>query len=265
MRPYIFVLICFAYVFLPAHGLHAQEVKVLTYNIYHGERPDGSGKSNLEEVAALIKAHDPDLVALQEVDSMTYRSAQFNDGAREDLVQELARLTGMHGYFGKAMDYSSGGYGEGLLSRVGGQPEVSILETPAGGEPRALIAITHTFSNGKKMVFAGTHLCHEFEENKLAQAKQVARILGEKGLPAIVAGDFNFTPDSDAYEAIAQKMDDAAALFGNPQRTYSSTDPRIRLDYVFISRSSKWKVKAVEVIPSEASDHLPVLVTLQLE
>jgi hypothetical protein len=56
-------------------------------------------------------------VALQEVDSMTNRSAALNNGIQQDLVQELARMTGMHGYFGKAIDFSDGGYGEGILSR----------------------------------------------------------------------------------------------------------------------------------------------------
>ena len=30
-------------------------------------------------------------------------------------------------------------------------------------EPRAMIEVEHTFLNGKKMLFAGTHLCHETE------------------------------------------------------------------------------------------------------
>ena len=238
---------------------------MLTYNIYHGERADGSGRSNLAEIASVIGEYQPDFVALQEVDSMTRRSAQIHEGAPVDLVQELARMCGMHGYFGKAMDYSDGGYGEGLLSRYPAQPEVYNLDTPAGGEPRALIALTHTFSNGKTVVFAGTHLCHEFEANKLAQARQVADILTGKGLPAIIAGDFNIQPGTEPYQALTARLDDAASVYGDPQLTYPSTGPEIRLDYVFLSRNAAWKVKEVKVIQADASDHLPVLVTLEVE
>uniref|UniRef100_UPI0019530D33 endonuclease/exonuclease/phosphatase family protein n=2 Tax=Pseudomonadati TaxID=3379134 RepID=UPI0019530D33 len=76
--------------------LQAQEIKVLTYNIYHGEKNYERGKSNLEAIAAVINEYKPDFVAMQEVDSMTVRTAAFNNGVRKDLVQELAKLTGMY-------------------------------------------------------------------------------------------------------------------------------------------------------------------------
>ena len=47
-------------------------VRVLTYNIHHGEGMDG--KIDLERIAAVIKRLEPDVVALQEVDVKTTRS-----------------------------------------------------------------------------------------------------------------------------------------------------------------------------------------------
>lgn len=242
----------------------AQTIKVLTYNIYHGEENYNRGHSNLGKIAAVINKYRPDFVAMQEVDSMTKRTAGFNNGVKKDLVAELAKMTGMYGYFGKAMDYSEGGYGEGLLSRYPAKPVVHALPTPEGGEGRALIVVEHQFPNGRKMAFAGTHFCHEFEENRLAQARAVTDILLGLNMPVAVGGDFNITPDTDPYKAIAQKMDDAALLFGNPQFTFSYDKPKYRIDFVFLNRGS-WKVKKVEVINTEdGSDHLPVLVTLEL-
>lgn len=244
---------------------YAQTIKVLTYNIYHGEEHYDNGKSNLKKIAAVINRYKPDFVAMQEVDSMTKRTASFNGGVKKDLVQELAKMTGMHGYFGKAMDYSEGGYGEGLLSKYKSTPVVYHLPTPAGGEGRALITIEHKFANGEKMLFAGTHLCHEFKENRDAQAKAITEILLGMNLPVAIGGDFNITPDSDAYNIITQKMDDAAVLFGNPQLTFPYTKPKVRLDYIFLNKGKLWRVKNVEVIDNEnASDHKPVLVTLEL-
>lgn len=243
----------------------AQTIKVLTYNIYHGEAHYANGKSNLKKIAAVINRYKPDFVAMQEVDSMTQRTAAFNGGVKKDLVAELAKMTGMHGYFAKAMDYSEGGYGEGLLSRYPAKPVVHHLPTPAGGEGRALITVEHEFSNGKKMVFAGTHLCHEFDENRQAQAKAVTDILLGMNLPVAVGGDFNITPESKAYAIITRRMDDAAVRFGSPRLTFPYTKPRIRLDYIFLNQGKPWNVKKVEVIDHEdASDHKPVLVTLEL-
>ncbi|WP_300598072.1 endonuclease/exonuclease/phosphatase family protein [Niabella sp.] len=243
----------------------AQTIKVLTYNIYHGEEHYASGKSNLKKIAAVINRYKPDFVAMQEVDSMTSRTASFNNGVKKDLVAELAKMTGMHGYFAKAMNYSEGGYGEGLLSRYPAKPVVHHLPTPAGGEGRALITIEHRFANGKKMVFAGTHLCHEFDENRQAQAQAITDILLGMHLPVAVGGDFNITPESKPYGIITKTMDDAAVRFGNPQLTFPYTKPKVRLDYIFLNRGKTWNVKKVEVIGNEdASDHKPVLVTLEL-
>ena len=63
---------------------------------------------------------------------------------------------------------------------------------------------TH-FPKWSKIIFGGTHLCHEFEENRIAQAKQVASITTTKAIPAIILGDFNITPDSKPYKAITAK------------------------------------------------------------
>ena len=61
-------------------------VKVLTYNIYHGELPGSPGKPNLDSIAKLINKIQPDFVALQEVDSLTGRSERLY-GKRTDLVK----------------------------------------------------------------------------------------------------------------------------------------------------------------------------------
>ncbi|MCY2995293.1 MAG: hypothetical protein NTY19_46640 [Planctomycetota bacterium] len=84
-------------------------IRVLTYNIQHGEGTDG--KIDLARTAAVIKRLTPDLAALQEVDKATTRSRGVDQAA------ELGKLTGMHVAFGKAMDFAGGRYGEAILSR----------------------------------------------------------------------------------------------------------------------------------------------------
>src|SRR5688572_255745 len=54
-------------------------VRVLTYNVHHGEGTDG--KVDLPRIAAVIKAADPDLVALQEVDNKCRRSGKVDQTA----------------------------------------------------------------------------------------------------------------------------------------------------------------------------------------
>jgi len=116
------------------------KIKVLTYNIYHGEAFYRPGTPNLQEIAKVIDDCQPDLVALQEVDRFTQRSANLGGdwcdsagGSRsQDLCAELAKLTGLHGVFGKAMDQHGGDYGEAILSRHPSlaPPTTRILPTP---------------------------------------------------------------------------------------------------------------------------------------
>ena len=251
--------------FLISPAAVAQELKIMTYNIYHGEQHYSPGYSNIKKVAEVINKYKPDFVACQEVDSMTNRTARFNNGVKKDLMQELAALTGMYGYFGKAMNYSDGGYGEGILSRSPTQSTNYALTIPHGGEGRALVMVKHTLSDGQKIIFAGTHLCHEHSENRLAQAKDICNFFSDNTIPVIMGGDFNIRPNSEPYLQILNSFNDAAVMFGNPKPTSSFENPRSRIDYIFVSKNHNWVINNVEVIKVNASDHMPVLVTLELK
>ncbi|HLW51167.1 MAG TPA: endonuclease/exonuclease/phosphatase family protein [Sphingobacteriaceae bacterium] len=258
-----FLFCCFAAIAAIAQT-KAQTLKVMTYNIYHGEEGYNRGHSNIQRIADLINEYQPDFVALQEVDSMTNRTAAFNGGVPKDLMKELAGLTGMHGYFAKAIDYSNGGYGEGILSRWPAAYRRDTLAIPRGGEGRALISVNYTLPDGRELIFAGTHLCHQFAENREAQVQDILAIFEDTDIPVIVGGDFNFSPESDAYQIITSNFYDAARLFGEEKHTYPTVDPKTRIDYIFLSKNEKWKVVEVQVIDTDPSDHLPVLVTLEI-
>ncbi len=251
--------------FLFSSATFAQELKVMTYNIFHGEQNYSHGESNLQKVADVINKYKPDFVALQEVDSMTNRTATFNGGIKKDLMKELASLTGMYGFFGKAINYSDGGYGEGILSRFPTEHSVFSLPIPKGGEGRTLLMINHTFPNGQKIIFAGTHLCHEYSENRFAQSKAICDYFSNNTLPVIMGGDFNIRPNSEPYLQIKNCFNDAAEMLGDPENTSSFENPRSRIDYIFVSKGHNWVIKDVKIIKANASDHMPVLVTLKLE
>lgn len=238
-------------------------IKILSYNIYHGESPFKEGEGNIEQIAALIAELKPDLVAMQEVDSMTTRTARVY-GSKVDLVQKLAELTGYSGYFAKAMDYAEGGYGEGVLVKGNGEFETQNLPIPVGGEPRAAAWVTYQLPSGEEITFAGTHLCHQFEENRIAQVEAVSLRAKKEKLPTIWVGDLNFRPDSKAYKSIKGTWKDAGALPTPYSPTYGSLEDGARIDYVWFD-SSKFTLVDYQVLNVTHSDHYPVLVTLQLK
>jgi endonuclease/exonuclease/phosphatase family metal-dependent hydrolase len=240
-----------------------QTLTLMTYNIYHGEDPYNRGESNISEIAALINQIKPDLVALQEVDSMTNRTKGFNPDGKKDLVNELEKLTGMKGYFAKAIDFSEGGYGEGILTRLPAHFESFALPTPKGGEGRSLAVAKVDIGDGKEFIFAGTHLCHEFEENRTAQVKAIKNILSRYSDPTVVTGDLNFTSEENGYNVLSEDFKDAALIQGNPQNTYSSIDAKIRIDYFWLGNKTDWEIISVEVLDVAFSDHKPLLVKVR--
>jgi len=238
---------------------------LMTYNIYHGENTYESGKSNLEDIASLIKEVNPDFVALQEVDSMTQRTASIRDGKPVDLVAELAKTTGMHGYFAKAIDFSDGGYGEGLLSKHPAKMSKIDLPIPLGGEGRAMAMAAVELENGQKLVFGATHLCHQYDSNRVAQAQAITDYLNKLSVPSIVSGDLNFHPESRPYPIMEKDYIDAAAEFGNPKPTIPFENPKSRIDYVWLSKNADWEILDVKVLPVGYSDHMPVVVKVKLK
>lgn len=244
---------------------HPRDLVVMSYNIYHGENPYQRGTSNVEDVAGLIKTIIPDFLALQEVDSMTLRTAGFA-GSKLDLTDVWAKSSDMEGFFAKAIDFSEGGYGEAVLVRQKAVFESVSLPTPKGGEGRSMSVAHVEMKDGSKITFAGTHLCHEFEENRSAQVEAIKDYFKGYSHPVIVVGDFNFEPTEEGYSLMGEDFLDAAKIFGEAKYTFPTDQPSIRIDYIWLIKSTTWNVKDFQVMEDITySDHLPVLAVVSFQ
>ncbi len=227
-------------------------IRVLAYNIHHGEGMDDS--LDLDRIAALIREVDPDLVALQEVDSAAGRTG------RVDQATELGRLTGLNSVFGAFMPYDGGAYGMAVLSRWQ-IVESANLRLPDGEEPRTSLAVAVEVPNSKrKLRFVGIHF-YRTEDERLAQAQTLEQALGNDTVPTILAGDFNSTPGSEVmgHLEIGWKV----LAKGEDNFTFSSFDPEREIDFVLVRPVSVFQVIRQDVLDEPvASDHRPVLVDL---
>lgn len=256
-RTVLLVILWSAVIPHPGWAADPPTVRILTYNIHHGEGNDG--RLDLERIGALIQRLAPDVVALQEVDVETTRSRGVDQAAR------LGELTGMHVAFGKAMDYAGGRYGEAILSR---QPlaDVQTLALPfvSGCEPRAVLSARIRLApNGLEFVFFATHLEHANVELRQLQAQALTTLPGiATGQPAILAGDLNAVPGSPAMQAVLEHWSDATA--DRPEPTCPSDQPKVKIDYVLFRPASGWRVAEAKVVDERvASDHRPLLVVLE--
>ena len=250
------ILACAAF-FASGWAAEPLRVRVLTYNIHHGEGTDGN--IDLVRIASVIKRLKPDVVALQEVDKKTTRSNGVDQAA------ELAKLTEMHVAFGKAMDFAGGEYGEAILSRYAlSEVQVHHLPFMQGCEPRCAVAARVRLGTDRpEFVFASTHLEHAKAPVRLCQAQKLNPALAATNArPTILAGDFNDVPDSPAIKVLQPHWTDATA--GQLDPTWPSDHPRLKIDYVFFRPADGWRVVEKQAInESVASDHRPLLVVLE--
>jgi endonuclease/exonuclease/phosphatase family metal-dependent hydrolase len=233
-------------------------LRVLTYNIHHGEGIDG--RFDLPRLAGVVKSVEPDLVALQEVDQGTQRAS----GVYE--LAELERLTDMHAAFGKAMDYSGGGYGVAVLSRwplssTHNQPLPSFEDR----EPRTALTVqVEAGDRGPLVEFTSTHLDQTRDsENRLAQARYLNELLvKDDGRATILAGDMNARPDTDVMGLFEEAWANPQA--DDPSPIAPTGRPRSRVDYVLIRPAASWHVIESRLIDEQvASDHRPLLTVLE--
>jgi endonuclease/exonuclease/phosphatase family metal-dependent hydrolase len=235
----------------------APRLRVLSYNIHHGEGIDG--KLDLERIARVIRACEPDLVALQEVDRNATRSGSVDQPA------ELARLTQLHVVFGANIPLQGGQYGNAVLSRFPIRRHANhSLPCLENGEQRGVLeAEIDVPGFDAPLLFLATHLDHRPND---AERKVSATAIGELASkhahrPIVLAGDLNAVPDSDVLKEFARHWTptNKTALPTIPVKT-----PERQIDFVLFRPQSRWTVIETTVLSEAvASDHRPILAVLE--
>jgi endonuclease/exonuclease/phosphatase family metal-dependent hydrolase len=273
-----FITIC---IWIWALGAVAQEpIELITYNIRMNTPSDGehAWPYRKDDVAALFRFHRADIFCVQEAlpEQMDDLDAAFPDFTFEGVGRDDGKREGEFSavfYSNKRFNKLDGGtfwlsetpgecsFGwDAACRRVCSWVKLEVLET---GE------ILHVFN---------THFDHRGDEARRESAQlilnKIQKISGTGGA-VVLCGDFNLPPDSKPIELIRSKLQDAflvteQAPYGSVATYHGFTyddPPRERIDYVFVS-------KALKVLRyggltdsrdrSFFSDHLPVLVSIQL-
>ena len=234
------------------------QVRILSYNIHHGEGIDR--QLDLPRIAEVIRSAEPDLVALQEVDSRVERSAGVDQPA------ELSRLTKMEVVFGDNIVFQGGKYGNAVLSRWPIlRHENHRLPCHGDGEQRGVLEVEVELPQERGgLWFFATHLDHRpKDEERLASAKAIGELLGpHRDRPAILAGDLNDVPGG---RVLAQFGKDWRRTNDKILPTVPVAKPAQQIDYVLLRPTSRWSVVETKVLgEATASDHRPILAVLKL-
>jgi endonuclease/exonuclease/phosphatase family metal-dependent hydrolase len=233
---------------------------MLSYNIRHAENE--AGQIDVRGVADFILKVQPDLVSLQEVDSVCNRSNHV------DIAAELGKLTGMYFYFGKAINYDGGGYGLAFLSRL---PVLAIstvslpIQLNNKGEPRVLIEAVVQLTKDKTIKVLSTHLDHlEDETNRIMQARFIANRYKDEKLPFIISGDLNALFNSQPMQVLYSVATQPPLDKNMP--TFPSGIPTKKIDYFLLSRNYSWQCTRFDVLEEKnISDHRPVIMEINMK
>lgn len=242
----IFLLISAILLIVPVQAQHT--LRLMTYNIKNATGMDGV--CDFQRIANVINNASPDVVAVQEVDSVTNRSNQ------KYVLGEIAERTQMYACFAPAIDYDGGKYGIGLLSKKA-PLHLQAIALPGREEARALI-----LAEFEDYIYCCTHLSLT-EEDRMKSLEILKTFAASYKKPLFLAGDMNAEPESDFIKELQKEF----RILSNPkQHTFPAPAPKETIDYVaaFKQNDKGFAVVSSEVVNEPvASDHRPIVVELR--
>lgn len=141
-----------------------------------------------EGIVGELKDIDADIVGIQEIDSFTTRSGQY------DQMEYLAKECGYpYWSFDKLIDHSGGAYGMGILSRYPIKESSVVQYTAQEAKDHVRKYGRHVLDvNGKDVVFFNSHMCIR-DEGKAIGKQQLYQVLADMDDEkyGILTADFN--------------------------------------------------------------------------
>jgi endonuclease/exonuclease/phosphatase family metal-dependent hydrolase len=240
--------------------------RILTYNVHRWTGTDRQVAPG--RIAEVIASCDPDVVALQEV-----RAGRIRAGAADQAAVLAAKL-GMDLHFQPTIRIFGEQFGIAVLtrhtSRVVRSARLPTLSSGPALEKRSALWVAVEI-DGCELHVVNAHLSLRSRE----RLNQAETLLGPEWLghpdcadPAVLLGDFNAPPHSRSYRLIASRLRDAqqANPDGEPQPTFHTRAPVLRLDHVFVTPS----VEVIAAAPVRtalarvASDHFPLMAEVRV-
>jgi len=228
----------------PEPAAPTSRLKAMTWNIQQGFDQDGNAA--LADQLRIIRSVDPDVLGLQESDT-----ARISNG-NVDAVRYFADQLGMYSYYGPST--TTGTFGIALLSKFPIESPRTFFMYSEGEQTAAILAEIRPDGTAYNVLV--THLGNGGPPLQLEDV-----LINVKGLDnVILMGDFNFSPASDQYVVISQRLEDAwfAAHPDAPDVPGLPLDDRI--DLIFITPGMPVADASYSLTPESDHPFLYVLV-----
>lgn len=224
--------------------------RIMSYNIRHGEGMDN--QIDIERIGNIILIANPELVALQEVDSIVSRSGKI------DILRQLAEQTKMYPTFSASIDYDGGKYGNAMLSKEKPLSTKKIF-LPGAKERRSALIVELD-----RYVAVCTHLSLD-EGERIESVKIITEAIANFDKPVFLIGDLNALPDSKPMEELKANWQ---VLNNINQKTFPANEPSETIDYILgYTKKGQTYAKHRSIVLNEqiASDHRPLFVDIRLK
>jgi endonuclease/exonuclease/phosphatase family metal-dependent hydrolase/Icc-related predicted phosphoesterase len=235
-------------------------VSIMNYNIRNAKGLDEI--TDYQRLADVIWREAPDVIAVQELDSVTGRSKGV------DVLREIAGRVLMYHVYGASIPYDGGKYGLGVLSKERPLNYYSVV-LPGREEQRQLFVVEF-----EKYVIGCTHFSLT-EEDRMSSVDIIKEEAAKAKKPFFLAGDLNATPES----GVMNKLQKDFLLLNNIKNfTIPANKPDRCIDYIAYytgenedagekkNTEKPFTVLSNRVVEeSVASDHRPVVVDIRFK
>lgn len=208
------------------------------------------GVRSTSRIVEVARSLSPDIVCFQEIHQRLPWSGRENQPV---MLQEGLKRRFL---FQRNLRVGAGGYGVGMATRA---TVVQIREhlLPSMKEQRGAqeVRLREMPGIGSLTVF-NTHWGLDAQERR-EQAATLAELVNRAANAILVCGDFNEGRDGEAVTHLLEETGLLDADSGMKRSTFASDNPTDRIDFIFYS--PHLRPINVEVVATQASDHLPLL------
>ena len=240
---------CIFTVYSQSYPQTENTIRIMSYNVRNATGMDNT--VDYQRIADVITNTAPNVVALQELDSVTNRS----NGV--DVLSRLASLTAMYPVYGASIPYDGGKYGIGVLSK---EKPVSWkrIPLPAREEARSLLMVEF-----KDYILCCTHFSLNADDRQ-ASVSIINQAVESYNKPVILAGDINAIPSSPVLKAFQENW---GILSDTTKFTFPSDNANRTIDYIlgYTPKGYTYSVWQTHVLNTLASDHLPLFADVRLK
>lgn len=272
-----------------AESPEADVLRVMTFNIRNSRARDGANAwpFRRDHVADIIRDNEVDIVGMQEClpDQIDDLEERLTDYAWYGVGREDGEEAGEFcAVFYRKDRLEKVEAGEFWLSET--PDEIGSKSWDAAIERIVTRIVFGDERTSRRFVFFNTHFDHAGAEARAESAKLILeRVRAEQaGLPVVVVGDFNTTPESAPYCELTRRNEgdaadslvlrDARSISKKPPQGPDSTwnafraiAPGRRIDFIFVTEPIEClshRILDEQRDARFASDHLPVLAELRI-